>query len=223
MNFFTFTKLGRVMLFSAAVAMFVGTVSAQKLIGTAQGRHERSDDDRRDRRRNETLTDRRDGQQYRIVKIGGQMWTAENMNYRTGTSWCYGDNNSNCEKYGRLYDWNTAMTVCPKGWRLPSREEWGNLAAAAGGVSKALKSTSGWVGNSNGTDDFGFSALPGGCRNNPGSFANYNDAGWWTATEGGNGNSGAYQLWLHIRGFPQQGLRFLCTLRRRQLTLPSPH
>jgi uncharacterized protein (TIGR02145 family) len=138
------------------------------------------------------FTDSRNGQKYRAVKIGGKTWMAQNMNYQTGISWCYGDDNSNCEKYGRLYDWNTARTACPAGWRLPSREEWNELVAAAGGnvAGKALKSTYGWNENGNGTDDYGFSALPGGNRFSDGYFGNAgNYGGWWTATESGSGSA----------------------------------
>ncbi len=123
----------------------------------------------------------------------------ENLNYQpsTGNSWCYSGSVDNCVKYGRLYDWSTANTVCPVGWHLPSRQEWGDLAKAAGGTGdygasgtagKKLKSTSGW--NSNGTDDFGFSALPGGTRGSGGSFYNAGfDGNWWTATEYSESNA----------------------------------
>jgi uncharacterized protein (TIGR02145 family) len=140
------------------------------------------------------FTDSRDGKFYRTVTIGGKKWMAENLNYLppSGNSWCYDNNTEKCAQYGRLYDWATAKTVCPSGWHLPSRAEWGALAKAAGGTGdygaggtagKALKSTSG-----NGMDTYGFSALPGGIRNlhNDG----YHSAGylgyWWTATENGS-------------------------------------
>jgi len=139
-----------------------------------------------------TFTDSRNGQTYNTVAIGSKMWMSENLNYPTSSgSWCYSGSADNCAKYGRLYDWATAKTVCPSGWHLPDTAEWRRLVETAGGSStagKKLKSTSGWNNNGNGTDDFGFSALPGGRRNAGGSF---NDAGyngnWWAATEDGSG------------------------------------
>jgi uncharacterized protein (TIGR02145 family) len=138
-----------------------------------------------------TFTDGRNGQKYKTVKIGTQTWMAQNLNYQIGGSWCYEDSISYCKQYGRLYDWKTAKTVCPKGWKLPSREDWDKLVTTVGReeiAGKKLKSKNGWnddEGKSlNGTDDFGFSALPGGNRYSNGNFYDIGYNGyWWTARE----------------------------------------
>jgi len=146
------------------------------------------------------LTDGRDGKTYKTVVIGGKRWMAKNLNYQpqTGQSWCYGNDNSKCNEYGRLYDWNMAKTVCMSGWHLPSRQEWSNLVNAAGGDKKAgkkLKAKIGWNKKGNGTDNYGFSALPGGFRFSNGGFDNASNSGnWWTATESDDLN--AYRRYM---------------------------
>lgn len=135
-----------------------------------------------------TFTDPRDGQIYKIVKIGNQWWFAQNLNYQTGNSWCYDNNSANCAIYGRLYDWQTAKIACPTGWHLPSDAEWTQLTNFLGGEAIAggkMKSTSGWdAPNTNATNSSGFSGLPGGYRNTT-PFYRYlgSDGGWWSSTE----------------------------------------
>lgn len=142
------------------------------------------------------FVDPRDGKKYRTVKIGKQTWMAYNLNYKTGKSWCYYDDNSYCKKYGRLYDWNTAMRACPEGWRLPSPQDWDSLVRVVGGImtsegvatGERLKSRHGWNRgggvSGNGTDNYGFSALPGGQRNTTGNFEEIGDITyWWTTRE----------------------------------------
>ena len=114
-----------------------------------------------------SMTDSRDGKTYRTVVIGSQAWMAQNLNYETTGSMCYGNLEENCAMYGRLYAWEEAMEACPSGWHLPSYNEWEILFTAVGGnfnVGNALKSQSGWGNYGNGTDTFGFSALPSGDR-----------------------------------------------------------
>lgn len=139
-----------------------------------------------------SFTDSRDGKTYKTVTIGGQTWLAENLNYEVNGSKCYDNNPVNAQKYGRLYDWETAKKACPSGWHLPSDTEWNNLVEYIGGPYTAGTSLASvnWAGmNDNGErwvgiDKYGFSALPGGYGNFDGSFNNVGNGGyWWVASE----------------------------------------
>jgi len=135
---------------------------------------------------------------YRTKRIGDQVWMAENLNYNVNGSRCYENKESNCDKYGRLYNWETAKTVCPAGWHLPSDAEWDALTDFVGGVHTSgtkLKATSGWNSNGNGTDEFGFSALPGGLGASDGGFLYVGGTGfWWSTTATTEAN--APQAWF---------------------------
>jgi len=142
------------------------------------------------------IKDGRDGKTYRWMSkpIGDKIWMLENLNYQTKSgSWCYGNDKSNCDRYGRLYDKNTALKACPAGSQLPSPHDWRALAEAVGDTydihtqGKGLKAKTGWGWNDeddkdgNGTDVIGFSALPGGGRASDGKFHDIGYHGsWWT-------------------------------------------
>jgi uncharacterized protein (TIGR02145 family) len=146
-----------------------------------------------------SMTDSRDGQTYKTVKIGDQVWMAQNLNFETDSSFCYNDEDSNCAKYGRLYRWAVAGSVCPSGWHLPSKTEWETLFSAVGGEStagKALKSSSGWSSSGNGTDDFGFSALPAGELDDDIYSGKEQGAFIWSSTKG-DSELVAYALHLY--------------------------
>jgi len=138
------------------------------------------------------------------VTIGTQVWQKCNSNIDpgVGTSKCYDDLPANCDKYGRLYDWEAAKSACPQGFHLPSDAEWDVLVTKAGGSSTAgtkLKATSGWNDNANGTDEFGFSALPGGSGCYGGLFCDGGNFGyWWSSTE--NSASLAYSRNMYYGG-----------------------
>jgi uncharacterized protein (TIGR02145 family) len=140
------------------------------------------------------FTDKRDGKKYKTVKIGTAVWMAENLNYAAKGSKCYNNSADSCEKYGRLYNWETALKACPAGFHLPSDDEWKALEDSvedflkngtkikSGG--KKLKSAAGWNNDGNGTNDFGWSALPGGVGGSNDDFINAGYSGhWWSATE----------------------------------------
>ena len=144
------------------------------------------------------LLDSRDGQSYNTVVIGTQTWMAQNLNYKpaSGSTYCYANDTTNCDVYGRIYDHATALSSCPAGWHLPDTTEWSVLESTAGGFSVAgskLKASTGlWIDNT-GTDDFGFSALPAGSYN--GNFINLGGyTFWWTSTTAG---SEAYYLGVY--------------------------
>jgi uncharacterized protein (TIGR02145 family) len=182
-----------------------------------------------------TFTDTRDGMEYYWVKIGNQIWMAENLNtsyFRNGepipegeseedwenlkyieeddfytdagnSLWCYNSNDpSNGEKYGKLYNWYAADNhrgLCPEGWHIPSDEEWMELEMFLGmsqsdveskgewrGTDEGgrLKANCGWAKRGFGTNSSGFSALPGGFRDDDGEFSGIgNNACFWSSSQ----------------------------------------
>ncbi len=129
-----------------------------------------------------------------IVAIGNQIWMSSNLNCDVSGSECRYNNPADCDTHGRRYNWATAMNlpsscdtincrvqhphkgICPSGWHLPSNAEWETLTDFAGGLSiagKRLKAKNGWY-IDDGTDDFGFSALP--------SITGI-DGSWWSSED----------------------------------------
>ena len=174
---------------------------------------------------------------FKTVKIGNQVWTSKNLDvatYRNGDvipqvedykawenlttgAWCYFDNDaSNGTKYGKLYNWyavNDPRGLAPNGYHIPTDAEWTQLSDYLGGESEAgtkMKSTSGWVENGNGTNSSGFSGLPGGYRNYPGTFDVIGKGGsWWSSTE-----FSTYVAWDRYLGYAYGDVSRVCVSKR---------
>lgn len=157
------------------------------------------------------FTDPRDGETYKSIKIGDQVWMAENLRYLPllvepdsashtiplyyvlayqGDSVAEAKATDYYKTYGALYNWTAARSACPAGWHLPTLAEWMQLAnyvggATTGGEKLKESGTEHWgVINDKITDEFGFTALPGGCCINNGLFDGLGNFGtWWTDTE----------------------------------------
>jgi uncharacterized protein (TIGR02145 family) len=124
---------------------------------------------------------------------------------KTG-AWCYFNNDAaNGAKYGKLYNWyavNDSRGLAPQGWHIPSDPEWATLSTFLGGdgVSGGKLKEVGylnWQSNtsSNGTNESGFAALPGGYRDNYGEFKGLGLSGiWWSTTQAFQNNTGNLPL-----------------------------
>lgn len=191
----------------------------------------------------DSIVDARDGRVYKTVTYWSfmpesgpfdceefsQTWMAENLNYAdsvktpslAGSTWCYSNDDANCEKGGRLYTWAAAIDsvklstdkdeplvcgfssgcfllshksevqgICPDGWHIPSDSDWDGVKVHPEEdmevVGKTLKSTTGWSCDAcNGTDSYGFNALPVGMWN--GNMSQFTEEGksayFWTSRE----------------------------------------
>ena len=106
-------------------------------------------------------------------------------------AWCYYENKTeNGSRYGRLYNWytvNDKRGLAPSGWHVSSDAEWRNTTDNLGGEDAAgtkMKSSNGWTDDGNGTNESGFTGLPGGCRDLNGRFGYVDKIGyWWSSTE----------------------------------------
>ncbi len=123
------------------------------------------------------FTDPRDGNTYRTLAIGGTTWMAENLKYNVagkGASWFDNDQN-NVPRYGALYNWETAIKVCPDGWHLPSGKEFRELQDRVENEAAWEKAISG---------PSSFSIQLAGMQDYEGTFTELDESGYyWTSTE----------------------------------------
>ena len=149
------------------------------------------------------IIDIRDGQEYKIVKIGNQLWTAENMDfYVQGNSWYYNNDSIKNHSIGRFYTFQSAKESCPIGWHLPTDNEWKEMeiqiglskndvdaynlpGTTEGGKLKAIGFEHWNSPNQDATNSTGFSALGCGFRNSNGGFGRIGKGtSFWTSTDG---------------------------------------
>lgn len=132
-----------------------------------------------------TFTDNRDNKSYKAIEIEGNIWMAENLNYKTEGRHCYDSLTTNCDIYGGLYTWATAMNlpkeyndqdsaynvsgykdtiqgICPEGWHIPDSSAFQNLEnyIEQYGTSNFISTTL-WT-NGKGTDLYGLNIIPSG-------------------------------------------------------------
>ena len=187
------------------------TVSARDLVGPSVPQEDLGFRCARDIMSGTLVDAMRDGQEYKWVRIGYQIWMAENLNFALTGSRCYDDDESNCDIYGRLYNWTQMLDgdapydiapqapvqgICPDGWHLPSEEEWYTLVTYTTENADAnydyndtrpLRATDGWEtsGGFVGTDEFGFTALASGYYSTHFSIDGYTQQGesteFWTS------------------------------------------
>ena len=130
-----------------------------------------------------TITDMRDGKRYKIVKIGNQTWMAENLAFKADNGcWSYNNDVSKVSKYGYLYNFSTASTICPNGWHLPSDDEW-NVLEESFGLPLSMANRSGYRGTQASAIKSKLKILLGGCFENDGRFNQIESrAYFWSST-----------------------------------------
>lgn len=118
-----------------------------------------------------SLTDPRDNQTYKTVIIGDKEWMAQNLNYKPKdriATYCYDNNENTCKNCGRYYTWEVAVDACPKGWHLPSSNDWKDILdtdSSRGDSTSKVKSSMGWYNGNNGSNSTGMTILPTGTGN----------------------------------------------------------
>ncbi len=179
-----------------------------------------------------TFTDARDGETYRTIQIGDQIWMAENLRFKAKDSYAPDNEESNVKKFGRLYTWTSALDIpsefseqspakdiemyrkmkdpnyqgiAPEGWHIPSNKEWEQLLSHLSEKSngRELRSTCFWL--EPGYDSFGFFALPAGYRFDNGTFNHFGRrARFWSKDEYGKSN--AFRLGLTDNSIDIEGV-----------------
>lgn len=134
-----------------------------------------------------------------IRMADGQRWSAGNLNVSVDASYCHEDAEANCRRYGRLYTWESARRACESlgdGWRLPTSDEWAQMAKRYGGISDGSDGSGGAAFAALMTGGrSGFNAVLGGNRSPDGKYERIEAHGlYWTASEMSTGAAIAYNF-----------------------------
>ena len=179
-----------------------------------------------------SFKDARDGETYRTVKIGDQVWMAENLRFKAEGSFAAGNDEANVAKFGRLYTWTTALDIpaeyteqspakdlamydkmkdkdyqgiAPEGWHIPTSKEWEQLMSNLDSKSNGSELRSKCFWREPGSDTVGFFALPAGYRFDNGSFCQFGKrARFWCKDEYGKTN--AYRMSLTDESMDIEGV-----------------
>lgn len=157
--------------------------------------------------------DFRDYEVYSIAKIGGMFWLTDNLRYEFEGAYLAA--HSTNQKPGRVYTWDEAKKVCPKGWRLPSKRDWEHLFSSTSDAN-SLKSTSGW--STNGNNSTGFNAFPDPNSSDTASFwSSFSEFRIWFGSilGGSTGGSGTFYHYASITG-----LSYLSSTQSKNTRLP---
>ena len=152
-----------------------------------------------------------EGNEYRTVKIGMQVWMAENLRVAHKPdgapvkSYAPNDDPNNVKAYGYLYDWETACRVCPPDWHLPSEAEWATLESYLGNSAAGkLKDIGYWKSpNTGATNETGLSARPAGYYNDQGFENNFGlRCIFWCSTR-----RDTHFIWTRVLSYDHADLR----------------
>jgi uncharacterized protein (TIGR02145 family) len=182
---------------------------------------------------NGRYTDTKNGQTYETVKIGAQIWMAENLKstkYNDGSAilnisdadkwydtkmpaYCWYKNDINYKnEYGALYNWYAVNTgkLCPIGWHVPAKSDWKKLKAYlgenAGSKLKKIGLTHWKYGNNDANNSSGFTALPGGCCA-VGEFRNMGTNGYWWSSSGFDNDASSCLILYYDHGEADQNIQ----------------